>query len=64
MGLFKKSKENPTELEFHCENCGIDFSRDSSVCRKSIYPTFGNNEMIYYFTHYPECETQISMRYE
>ena len=29
MGLFKKSKENPTELEFHCENCGIDFSRDS-----------------------------------
>ena len=60
MGLFKKSKENPTELEFHCENCGIDFSRDSSVCRKSIYPTFGNNEMIYYFTHCPECGGLLS----
>lgn len=64
MGLFKKPKENSTELEFHCEKCGIDFSRDSSTCQKSIYPVIGNIKRIYYFTHCPECEKRVSMRYE
>lgn len=64
MGLFKKAKENPVELKFHCENCSIDFTKDTAVCRKVIYPSFANTEMTYYFTHCPECEKQISLRYD
>lgn len=63
MGLFRKTKENPIELQFRCENCDIDFTRDSSVCRKVIYPTYANNEIIYYFTYCPDCESLIALRY-
>lgn len=62
MGLFNKPKEE-IELNFHCEKCETDFSRNLADCEKSVYPAFGNLEMTYYFSRCPDCDSRVSVRY-
>lgn len=64
MGLFRKPNEIPAELVFYCKSCDITFTRNASVCRKTIYPAYANTEMTYYFTYCPDCEKQVSVRYD
>ncbi|SCY30502.1 hypothetical protein [Ruminococcus sp. YE282] len=63
MKLFKKSNDDSVELKFHCSKCDTDLIKESSECRKVIYPGFANSVMTYYFTHCPNCGKQISARY-